>query len=219
MKETLHTEALTKDGRLIYQILKRQDFLTDFYLAGGTGLALQIGHRISQDFDFFSNREKLKRNSRERIVRSLSREGKVEIELEEDETLRIYLDRTGVSLFHYEYPLVAPLLDFGNLKIASCQDIGLMKIAAIIGRGSKKDFIDLYFIAKYCASLNELFNLTKKKFPKVKDFPIQALRAFVYFKDAEKEKMPKMIKELSWKKVKDFFTKEVEETSREWIEI
>ncbi len=219
MKKALHTEALTKEARFVYQILQRQAFLKYFYLAGGTGLALQIGHRISVDFDFFSNREKLIRNSRERIVRSLSQEGKIEIELKEEGTLRIYLNRVGISFFHYEYPLVAPPLDFGNLNIASYPDIGLMKTATIVGRGSKKDFIDLYFIAKYYVSLKDLLKLSKKKFPRAKDFPIQAVRALVYFEDAEREKIPKMIKKVRWEEVKSFFTKEVEKISREWFKI
>lgn len=219
MKRALHTKALTKGAKLVFEILQGQSVLKDFYLAGGTGLALQIGHRVSLDFDFFSIKEKLTGNSRERIVHSLSEEGKVEVELEEDGTLRIYLDRVGISFFHYEYPLVAPLLDFGNLRIASFSDIGLMKIAAIVGRGSKKDFIDLYFIAKHYVSLEDLFKLSKKKFSRAKDFPIQSLKALVYFKDAEREKMPKMIKKARWEEVKGFFIKKVEEISREWIEV
>ncbi len=219
MKETLHTEALTKGARSVYKILHKQSFLKDFYLAGGTGLALQIGHRVSQDFDFFSNKERLTRNSRERIVRHLSDLGNVEVELEEEGTLRIYLNRIGISFFHYDYSLIAPLLNFGNLRIASITDIGLMKIAAIVGRGSKKDFIDLYFIANYHTPLKSLLELSRKKFPIARDFPMQALRALVYFEDAEKEKKPRMIQKLPWKDVKEFFTREVEEISKEWIEI
>jgi predicted nucleotidyltransferase component of viral defense system len=217
MKENLHTEALTKGARSVYKILHKQSFLKDFYLAGGTGLALQIGHRISQDFDFFSNKEELKRNSREKIIRCLSKAGKVEVELEEQGTLRIYLGRVGMSFFHYEYPLVSPLIDFGNLRIASFSDIGLMKIAAIVGRGSKKDFIDLHFIANYHTPLKSLLKLSSKKFPRVRDFPMQALRALVYFEDAEREKMPRMIQKLRWTEVKEFFSHEVEEISKEWI--
>jgi predicted nucleotidyltransferase component of viral defense system len=219
MKENLHTEALTKEARSVYKILHKQSFLKDFYLAGRTGLALQIGHRISQDFDFFSNKEKLTRNSRERIVRYLSDLGKVEVELEEEGTLRIYLNRIGISFFHYDYSLITPLLHFGNLRIVSITDIGLMKIAAIVGRGSKKDFIDLYFIANHHIPLDNLLRLSRKKFPTARDFPMQALRALVYFKDAEREKMPKMIQKLRWKDVKEFFTKEVERISKKWIEI
>ncbi len=83
-----------------------------------------------------------------------------------------------------------------------------MKISAIIGRGEKKDFIDLYFILQEI-NLYELLQLGKEKFPAYQSFETLALKSLLYFDDAEKEPMPRMIKQVEWEEVKEFLKKEV----------
>ena len=112
-----------------------------------------------------------------------------------------------------------PLEKFGKVKIASLEDIALMKIAAIIGRGSKKDFIDTYFILKNGIGLSKLLKLSHKKFSHVRDVSIQALQALVYFDDAEAEPMPKMSLPIKWETVKSFFIKEITKFSQKALGI
>lgn len=81
-----------------------------------------------------------------------------------------------------------------------------MKITALIGRGTKKDFIDLAFLLDIF-SLNEIFNLYEKKYPEASRF--MAMKSIAYFDDAEQEPMPFMLKEKSWNDIKKQILKEI----------
>ncbi len=212
----LDMRVLNPSGKKIYQIMRTSKLAKDFYLAGGTALALQLGHRSSVDFDFFSPTNPVLVEWRERVLEDINRLGKVEIQSQNDGTLLIRLDGVPISFFKYPYQFVGDPIVLDNLKIASILDIGLMKIAAIIGRGRKRDFVDLYFIAQEI-SLNEIFKHSKRKFPSVRDFPIQASRALVYFADAEADKLPRMFTPVRWSSVKRFFEHEVSRLSKKWM--
>lgn len=75
-----------------------------------------------------------------------------------------------------------------------------MKIAAIIGRGTKKDFIDLYFLLRLF-TLNELLDLYLEKYPDGSLFV--AMKSLTYFDDAEQDPMPVMFDNVEWESVKD----------------
>lgn len=188
-----------------------------FYLAGGTGLALLIGHRLSADFDLFSASDPLGAARRQEVVGWLSVLGQVRIDRDEERTLRLTLDDVPLSLFHYPYPLLHPTQVVGGLRIASIEDIGLMKLSAIVGRGTRRDFVDLYSLIQHGTPLRRLLERAAEKFPQVRDFVMQALRALVYFQDAETEAMPRLVKPADWETIKAFFADEVTRLSREWI--
>lgn len=198
-------EVLTKDAYKVFVALKKLSFMKDFYLAGGTGLALRIGHRVSIDFDFFTDKNDLSLQHQNNILQRLRQESNFLIESQENGTLKVRLGNTLVSFFYYPYPLISSTVELEGITIASIEDIALMKIAATIGRGSKRDFIDFYFIIRNHLALKQLLTLGAKKYKDVRDFRVQALKALVYFDDAEKEKMPKMLKTVSWEKMKEFF--------------
>lgn len=180
----------------------------DFYLAGGTGLALRLGHRISLDLDLFSENRLLNQPDRLVLKKDLETSGKAEILEEKDGTCHLRLGTTAVSLFHYPYKLLKPPSKWVGLKIASVEDISAMKLSAVISRGSKKDFIDLFFIL-HLHKAADLFKWAEQKFPGHPNFTIQAAKALVYFEDAEKEPMPRMLKPVPWAKIKAFFEKEI----------
>ncbi len=117
------------------------------YLAGGTGLALQIGHRVSVDFDWFSGTHPLMGADRIRLLAALRASvpagEDVSVVREEDGTLAVRVAGVDVSFFTYPYPVLAPPSVLLGLPLASLADIAAMKLSAIIGRGSRKDFIDL----------------------------------------------------------------------------
>lgn len=214
----IHTRALSASGKKAFVVLRNSRWIKDFYLAGGTALALQLGHRTSVDFDFFSPTNLVLRDWREGIVADLSARGNVEIQSQNDGTLLLRFGDVPMSFFRYPYPFIAPPIVVDNLQIASVLDIGLMKIAAIIGRGRKRDFVDLYFIAQDLP-LAELLERGADKFPNVRDFPLQAARALVYFADAEADKMPRMFLPVKWSRVKKYFEREVARVSRGWVGI
>ena len=101
--------------------------------------------------------------------------------------------------------------NFSGIKIADIKDIASMKIAAISDRGTKRDFIDLYFIIKVkkTLTLDEILRLYDKKFGLLKQNKIHILKSLCYFEDAEEEIMPKMLKDVSWRKIKKFFEGEI----------
>jgi len=207
LKNKIFPEILDKKRIGILTSLGSLPFCRNFYLAGGTALALQIGHRISLDFDFFSPVNSLNRPDREKIKRQIKKLTSFKIITDEENTLDITIKNIQTSFFNYPYPSIGKPMLFKKIKIASIEDIALMKLAAATSRGSKKDFIDLYFILREIP-LERLFLLAKKKFTRVKDFRIQTLRGITYFNDAEAEKTPKMIKRVSWETVKNFLKKQ-----------
>ncbi len=177
--------------------------MKNFYLAGGTGLALQIGHRKSIDFDFFSQKSF---NTRHFIIQ-LKKSGDFTLINEDKDTVNGILYETKVSFFLYDYPLLWDRKSFKGIKIADIKEIGLMKFTAIAGRGTKKDFIDLYWIGQNIISLEKLFSFFDKKFDKTYSL-YHILKSLTYFEDAERDKKPKMLKPVEWQEVKRYFLKQ-----------
>jgi len=171
-----------------------------FYLAGGTALALQLGHRTSIDLDFYS----FKKFQIEKITHILTTNPpKIKIIGTAEGTIFGKFKKTEFSLFYYPYKLLKPLVLFEKILLASIEDITAMKVAAVIQRGTKRDFIDIYYLLKKY-SLKKIVNLTLKKYPGYQEQLV--LRALIYFKEAEKKSNKRPIKILdksfSWEKAK-----------------
>ena len=180
----------------------------DFYLAGGTGVALLRHHRRSVDLDFFSRTNRLDGPGRRTLLTLLKRlPGWIAIETH-DGTVQGRMGRVRVSFFWYPEPLMGSLVRQGPIRIASLPDIGLMKLGAIIGRGSRKDFVDLYTICQELP-LSQLLALAPKKFRDAGDVVFQALKALTFFEDAEREPPLLTPAPVAWDRVKKFFVREV----------
>ncbi len=200
---------------MFYNILKKKSlailpllgyFNKDFYLAGGTGLALQLGHRDSVDFDFFSLKDFKASLLWEKIQKHYKNHKLSKVQQEEN-TLTIILDDVKLSFFSYPYKLVNKLIEEKYLKIASIEDIACMKLGAITSRATNKDYVDLYFILKKI-SLNEILSKLIKKMPSL-DISL-VLKSLIYFKDIVFEPIRfKNQKDIDFKSVKDFFKKEI----------
>lgn len=201
-------ETLPKNAKNSLAILTKSGILKDAYLAGGTALALQIGHRISVDFDFFTRKE-----FDEKIF--VQRMGRLplgfELERTDWRTILGYINKTRFSLFFYEYPLLAKPHKFLGINICDIKDIAPMKIAAISDRGTKRDFIDLYFIiaAEKLFTLRQILDLYDRKFKILRQNKLHILKSLVYFDDADQNIAPKMLKNADWQEIKNFFNKEV----------
>jgi predicted nucleotidyltransferase component of viral defense system len=213
-----HWEALTPGTREALHQVAGLEFIGSFYLAGGTGLALHLGHRFSIDLDFFS----LHPNSLEADQRSNLRE------MLDDSTLSITIDKdatfvatwrgVGISFFRlHQYPLVQPALAVAGVPLASLEEIGAMKLAAIIGRGTRKDLVDLYFILQQ-VPVESLFQVAAAKYAQIRTFAISATRALAYFDDAEELPMPRMIDRTPWRAMKRFLERKALETGRMRLE-
>ena len=204
-------DILDKKRIAILPLLR--EFKEDFYLVGGTALALQIGHRDSLDFDFFCQ-EDIDTQKLFEKVKEVFKEQKVLKTQDEKNTLTVLIDKTiEVSFFSYKYDLVGELVEEPNLKLASVLDIGCMKLSAITSRGISKDYIDLYYILQDI-DLNYLLDKSAEKFPDLDRNLI--LKSLVYFNDVEMEPIKfKHNKDIDFEKVKIFLRKKVLETTRE----
>lgn len=211
MKQAGYHNILTKSQR---DLLPKLKCLKDegLYLAGGTGLALQIGHRTSADFDFYSP----KSFNSEKVVTQIEKSLKTvkPIQVQED-TLILKHKGIIISLFAYPYLLLKPLLDLDYVSVASLEDIAAMKLAAIIQRGTKRDFIDIYYLIKRLG-LAQILELAKQKY---KEFnPYLALQALIYFEDADRENLLarkiRIKEQLDWDEVKNYIVAEVKKVRR-----
>jgi len=197
--------GISKSTLSALEALSRASATKNFYLAGGTAAALQLGHRLSLDLDFFAPRafesEKLS-SQLEHLGLELS-----EIELA-PRTLHCTVTQTKVSFLHYPFPLLQVTETFQGVTLASLMDIALMKFTAIASRGSKKDFIDLYFLLKKL-DLSELWREFPRKFPVEKLDPYHYLKSLTDFEDAEGDPMPKMLTPCRWPDVRREIEKQV----------
>jgi len=209
-------EVLSGNESQTLAVLGKSGLLADIYMAGGTALALQIGHRFSYDFDFFTLKA-FDENMMAQRIKELMPD--FQLERKEWRTILGYIKESRFSLFFYSYPLLFKTNKFLGAEIADIGDIAAMKIAAISDRGVKKDFIDLYFIIKKekILSLGNALELYDKKFATLAQNKLHILKSLQYFADAEESEMPKMIKLVSWPDVKSFFQKEVKNLSKELL--
>jgi hypothetical protein len=178
-----------------------------FYLGGGTALAIRFGHRRSADLDWFT-RERLADPLR--LAEEIRDEGVpfVTAQLEQG-TLHGTVSGVRVSFLEYRYPLLHTAVlwpEFGCF-IASPEDLACMKLSALAQRGSKKDFIDIYALGLELHSLPAMLRLYQQKYA-MEDVG-HVLYGLVYFDDADRERMPRMLWDTDWRAVK--------KTLREWV--
>jgi hypothetical protein len=168
------------------------------------------------DLDFFSRTNRLDFKSRGSVLSLLTALPGWSVSEAKDGTLHGKVGTVRLSFFWFPAPLLKPLIRRGPVRIASVEDIGLMKIGAVIGRGSRKDFVDLYEICQH-VSLARLLALGDRKYKNSRDFALQALKALSFFEDADHEPSLETVKPLAWKQVKVFFIREVQSLSKRYV--
>lgn len=191
------------------QLSKRLEFLKEFsfYLAGGTGLALQMGHRKSFDLDFFSSKEFIPEE-----LSAVIRKNKLLIkgEMRRHETLHCILEGIKSSFIFYDGLLIFPTLEFNSLDVADWRDIITEKLRTVADRGQKKDFYDLYFGVQKLG-IDNIVEYAYKKFGKNINY-FHLLKGITFFKDAEKNPEPILLdKTVSWADVKRFFIAHIQD--------
>ena len=206
-------EVLSKNAKSSLAALGRSGLFNKSYLSGGTALALQIRHRLSYDFDFFTPKEFDNRIFIQRLKKAISA---FTLERTAWGTILGNIGKTRFSLFFYNYPLLFTAKKFLDVNVADVKDIAPMKIAAIADRGTRRDFVDLYFITEIekVITLEKALELYDKKFKVLKQNKIHILKSLRYFEDAEKGPIPNMLKAVKWDNVKKFFMDEVTRISK-----
>ncbi|MDP2665759.1 MAG: nucleotidyl transferase AbiEii/AbiGii toxin family protein [bacterium] len=176
----MHYEALDEKRRALLSALGA--FKSDFYLAGGTALALQIGHRVSVDFDFFTEKDFDTEELYERVQKVF---GEVARTQESPNTLAIIVQEdVRISFMKYRYPLLGACVETEHLRLSSIPDIGCMKLGAIVSRSELKDYVDLFFILKHL-SLTALLVKLAEKIPSLDQNLV--LKAIISFDDVTME--------------------------------
>ena len=198
-----HRETVDAGVEQTLRNLQQVQALSRFYLAGGTGLALHLGHRRSVDLDFFLSEE----FDEDAILQKIQRlEGFALVE-KKSGTIHSHIGDTKVSFLAYTYPMLFPFQSFLGVNVADPRDIGCMKVSAIASRGTKRDFVDLYTVSEQYG-LEQLLTWFKKKFAQTNYSMVHVLKSLTYFEEAEQDPMPDMLVSLSWEEVKQFLARE-----------
>jgi len=158
----MHEEALTKQAAVLFPSFSK---FKGFYLVGGTALALQIGHRLSVDFDMFSS-EELPPNLLRQVKRVFLKSS-ISVTYRVPEQLNLLIDNIQATFFYYEYPVVDSFVEYKGVSLVSTREIAAMKAFAVGKRLAYKDYVDWYFLLKEgYVKLDEVISLCEKKFGK-----------------------------------------------------
>ena len=186
----------------LLKALMQEPALCELRLVGGTALALQYGHRSSIDLDLFG---KIDIDAYE-LQEILSKHGMLRVENETKIIHQYIIDNIKVDVVNYPFEWITPMIEDEGVRLASPMDIAAMKVNAIEGRGTKKDFIDMYMLLQHY-SLEEILGFYQQKYPNHSVF--RALRSLTYFEDAEDQFMPRMFVDTTWEDIKQFIVNKV----------
>jgi hypothetical protein len=205
----MHPKVVGARGWTLIRKLVRRELTDGWVLAGGTGLALQLGHRLSRDFDFFGARD----FDGAQLADSLSGIAAVTVLDRSAGTLHVTLAGSRLSFLKAQRPLLFPGAPYRGIVIADLRDIAVMKVLAVGGRGSRRDFVDLHFFIRSGGSLESVFGLIRRRFKGLDFNQYHLLRSLVFFDDAENEPMPRMLRRASWAEIKRTMVAEVKRLS------
>ena len=212
-----HEKILPPETKKALVFLSAQSWLkkSEWYLAGGTALALQAGHRSSVDLDFFTPKSNFYTPS---LLKHFNTNWKT-TSLEEG-TVYGELFRAKVSFL--SNPLFEPSLPpvrYGAVRVLHPIDIAVMKVIAISQRGPKRDFIDLYWCIRNIEPLEKIIIRLKTQYPSVAHDFHHILKSMTYFIDAENDPLPKLYFKASWPQVKKLFIDEVPDVTRKLMKL
>ena len=199
-----HSEAITAEAQATLALLRDASMLEHFYLAEGTGLALQFGHRLSQDLDFFA----ADLFDEQALIQRLQVLGQFSLVAQAPHTLHTTIQGSRVTFLGYTYPLLFPCVRFLEVPVADPRDIACMKVSAIASRGTKRDFVDLYVSAARLG-LGDILQWFDRKYARSHLNKLHVLKSLTFFDDAEKDPMPYMLVPVNWEEVKRFFIHDV----------
>ncbi len=195
----LSYKAIESDTLELLKKIMKEECFRSVRLVGGTALALQYGHRKSVDLDFFGNIQ-MDVESMNAVLRKY---GQIKI-LKNSPNINIYIiNGIKVDFVNYSYPWIDDMVEYDGIRLASPVDIAAMKVNAIEGRGTKKDFVDIYFLLQHF-TLERILEYYSIKYPEHSVF--RAIMSLLYFDDAEMQMMPDMFLNVQWEDMKTFIS-------------
>lgn len=200
----MHHEALPEGGTSIFEKLGVFD---SFYLAGGTALALQIGHRISVDFDLFSKTEIPEHFFAK--VKSVYANYTITPSVNNKEELTVFAGDIKITFLYYPFLVMEPFVDADGVSLLSIPEIGAIKAYTIGRRGSYKDYIDIHAIisGKY-ATLEQILHLAEQKFGNEFNGRL-FLEQLIYLDDIEDTDIIFLSQSLSKESIQVYFEEEI----------
>jgi predicted nucleotidyltransferase component of viral defense system len=199
----LYTKTVSEELLELLNKIMIDDIFNDFVLVGGTALALQIGHRNSIDIDLFGNCE----IDEDKFISKIVKFGEFEVLKRSKNILISSINKVKTDFVNYKYPLIDDIVLIDGIRFASKKDIVAMKLNAIVGRGTKKDFIDFFYLLNEF-SLNEIISFYEKKYNDGSVF--MAVKSLTYFSDADLQITPTMFDEnFNWEHCKQKIIEEV----------
>lgn len=197
----LHLSTVEPATLELLRKLQKLPILNDTRLVGGTALALQFGHRKSVDLDFFGHIDADSLDLQEALqtVGTLTT-------LKDSKNIHIYsLNGVKIDIVNYTYSWLDDAIIKNDIRLASTKDIAAMKVTAIIGRGTMKDFVDIYYLLKKKYSMMDILNFYTQKYPDCSYF--MAMKSLAYFDDADLDIMPYMYADITWDEIKEYIIK------------
>lgn len=189
----MFTKTLSKNTLSVLKKLGKWDKIKSFVLVGGTALALELGHRKSEDLDFFSKIE-----FRSTVLNEFHNFKKIKTIGVFNNSVEVFLDDIKVFFMYWAYPLTKPRIRWGEIYLADPVDIALMKLFCLQGRSRKKDIIDLYFINEKIISVNKLVKMFEKRFSKESFNRYNTLKQLINIEILETDPMPEMLVKKDW---------------------
>ena len=192
----LSIQTVQPDTLELLKAISAQPEVKELRLVGGTALALQYGHRQSVDLDFFGRLPE----DKDELIDVVRHLGEVTVFNRSKIILQMVVNQVKVDFVDYSrYPWIDEPVYGDGFVLASDKDIAAMKINAIMGRGTRKDFIDLYVLLQHY-SLKEILGFYQQKYPEFSEY--RALLSMTYFDDAEMQDMPLMFIDTPWEAMK-----------------
>lgn len=214
MAAALRDDSLEPASRELLTLFAPRPWAREAYLAGSAALALHLAHRPVRDLDFMFGSNRLAPQERRDLLGDLQRvDPGTTIETARDGYLFARASGVGLRFFYYPYPLVEPEQEALGMAVASAIDLGLMKIAAIISRGERRDFVDLYLLCRELP-LATILARAEDKFGHVGDFVLQALKGLADRAAVGEEPMPRLTAPLEWPAVEAWLDREVRALGR-----
>ena len=212
------TSTLLPESLDVLSALAERPWAVDDYLAGSAALAAYLGHRRVRDLDLMGYHRLTSPDRRDLLQDLLAVDPDLRVETARDGFLFVRFPRSkghvGLRFFYYPYPLIDPEEELRGMSVASAVDLGLMKLGAVISRGRRQDFIDLYLLCRHLP-LTTLLERSQEKFGHVRDFALQALKGLSDLETARLDPTPSV--ELDWQEIEDWIAGEVRETARAYV--
>jgi hypothetical protein len=197
----LYRKSVSAELLELLNFVMEQEEFAGFNLVGGTSLALQIGHRVSIDIDLFGKSD----IDEYTFLEALKSFGTVQVLKKSKNILICSVNGVKIDFVNYNYSLLQPIQNIEKIRLVSLRDIAAMKLNAIAGGGSKKDFIDLFFLLKHF-SLSEMLGFYNEKYKDGSEFMVR--KSIGYFEDADREETPIIYENITWVEMKKYISQQ-----------